>query len=210
MIIPVHHSNRVLLWRLNNTTTPKCILILYSTPLNQFKVAYTSLGSIHLHFNPFTILKGDAFYIGRQYNDNYIMVAALWSSMRLLWPQWLVKLAVWLSWETEVVFTAAPLFSKELLYVQLVLPLMWFGLSLILTLDNKKKLFFWGWTGSLACWGRKVKVKIVIFDIDVYTLILIQKSDFTCRLKKYDYFFCLVFLLPFPAIICHIKLPLKW
>lgn len=77
MIIPVHHSNRVLLWRLNNTTTPKCILILYSTPLNQFKVAYTSLGSIHLHFNPFTILKGDAFYIGRQYNDNYIMVAAL-------------------------------------------------------------------------------------------------------------------------------------
>lgn len=59
----------------------------------------------------------------------------------------------------------------------------------------KKKLFFWGWTGSLACWGRKVKVKIVIFDIDVYLLILIQKSDFTCRLKKYDYFFFIILFL---------------
>lgn len=33
-------------------------------------------------------------------------------------------LAAWLSWETEVVLMAAPLFSGELLYVQLVLPLM--------------------------------------------------------------------------------------
>lgn len=57
----------------------------------------------------------------------------------------------------------------------------------------KKKLFFWGWTGSLACWGRKVKVKI--FVIDVYPLILIQKSDFTCRLKKYDYFFFIILFL---------------
>ncbi|CAB1420621.1 unnamed protein product [Pleuronectes platessa] len=41
------------------------------------------------------------------------------------------------SWETEVVLAADPLFSGELLYVQLVLPLMRFGLSLFLTLDDK-------------------------------------------------------------------------
>lgn len=53
------------------------------------------------------ILKRYAFYTGKQYNDNYIMVAALWSSMRLLWPQWLVKLWLlgsagkqrWFSWQ---------------------------------------------------------------------------------------------------------------
>lgn len=67
----------------------------------------------------------------------------------------------------------------------------------------KKKLFFWGWTGSLACWGRKVKVKI--FVIDVYPLILIQKSDFTCRLKKYDYFFFYnpFFVLFFVTLSCY-------
>ena len=107
LIFAVHHFGRAPLWCLNNTTTPKCILILYSTPLNQFKVAYTSRGSIHLFSNPCLILKRDAFYIGRQYNDNYIMVAALWSSKRLPWPQWLVKLWLrgsagrqrWWSWQ---------------------------------------------------------------------------------------------------------------
>lgn len=67
LITLLHHSYWALLWSLNNTTTPKCILILL---LNQFKVAYTSLRPIHLHSNPFMMLKRDTFYIGRQYNDN--------------------------------------------------------------------------------------------------------------------------------------------
>lgn len=133
LITSVHYPSRDLLWCLNNTTTPKCILISYSTPINQFKVAYMGHRPIHPYSSPCMVLKRDAFYTGKQYNDNYIMVAALWSSMRQLWPKWLVKLWLRLSWETGVMLIAAPLFKGELLYVQLVLPLMWFGLSLVCT-----------------------------------------------------------------------------
>lgn len=56
-ITPTRHSNRALLWRLNNTTSPKCILILDLILLNQFKVTRTSLRPIHLHFNLSVLLK---------------------------------------------------------------------------------------------------------------------------------------------------------
>ena len=48
-----------------------------------------------------------------------------------------------LSWEAEVALAAAPLFTGELIYVQLVSPLMWFGLSLLPSLDDET-LPFWG------------------------------------------------------------------
>lgn len=50
-------------------------------------------------------------------------------------------LAARLSWETEVVLVAAPLFTVELLYVRPVLALMRFGLSLLFILDDKKLSF---------------------------------------------------------------------
>lgn len=96
------------------------------------------------------------------------MVAALWSSMRLLWPQWLVKLWLrgsagrqrWCSWQLHC--SAENFFMCSWCC-------LWCDLAFLSSSIWMIKSFPFGadWRGSQACWETNIRGKSAVGRLEV-------------------------------------------